>query len=280
MTVMFEYEAAGTPIHRMNPVTKMVMFFSITVLAGFYMDIRYKLPLLLVLLVLCFLAKLPFKRYLGLILVATLAVLITSSYRSVFMINPEYFKGVPVEFAMTQLFQITPEGTPLLGRTAVTFGSLMWMVSLPISTITVGLAMATLMHTTSQSEITQTLSASRLPAPAVFIIMVALRFIPEMIRQLMAIQTAQKLRGWNVKSRNPIKIAKGYMPLMVPVARYIVESVDRMTISAKNRAFGLRRSTGLVDLSFRPVDIILVVITLLLFFTCSYLLFAFNMGAL
>ncbi len=280
MSVMFEYEAASTPIHRLNPVTKMVMFFSITILAGFYMDIRYKLPLLLVLLVLCFLAKLPFKRYMGLILVATLAVLITSSYRSIFMINPDYFKAIPHGFAMTQVFQITPAGTPVLGRTAVTFGSLMWMVSLPVSAITVGLAMATLMHTTSQSEITQTLSAARLPTPVVFIIMVALRFIPEMIRQLTTIQTAQRLRGWNVKTRNPIKIAKGYMPLMVPIARYIVESVDRMTISSKNRAFGLRRSTGLVDLSFHPRDLIIAVATLLAFATCTYLLFAFNMGAL
>jgi energy-coupling factor transport system permease protein len=280
MSVMFEFEAANTPIHRLNPVTKMVIFFSITVLAGFYMDIRYKLPLLLLLICLCLVAKLPFKRYTGLILVATLAVLITSSYRSIFMINPDYFKSIPHDFAMTQLFQVTPVGTPIIGRTAVTFGSLMWMVSLPISTITVGLSMATLMHTTSQSEITQTLSASRLPAPAVFIIMVALRFIPEMIRQLQTIQTAQRLRGWNIKSRNPIKIAKGYMPLMVPIARYIVESVDRMTISSKNRAFGLRRSTGLVDLTLRPLDIFLVVCTCAAFITCTYLLFVFNMGAL
>ncbi len=280
MSVMFEFEAADTPIHRLNPVAKMILFFSITVLAGFYMDIRYKLPLLLVLICLCLVARLPFRRYAGLILVAMLAVLITSSYRSIFMTNPDYFKAIPHDFAMTQLFQITPEGTPLLGRTAVTFGSLMWMVSLPITTITVGLAMATLMHTTSQSEITQTLSASRLPAPVVFIVMVALRFIPEMIRQLITIQTAQRLRGWNVKSRNPIKIAKGYMPLMVPIARYIVESVDRMTISSKNRAFGLRRSTGLNDLSFRPVDIIVVIITLTVFITGTYLVFALNMGAL
>ncbi len=280
MSVMFEFEAANTPIHRLNPVAKMALFFSITVLAGFYMDIRYKLPLLLVLIVLCFIAKLPFKRYAGLILVATLAVLITSSYRSIFMTNPDYFKGIPHEFAMTQLFQITPEGTPILGRTAVTFGSLMWMVSLPISAITVGLAMATLMHTTSQSEITQTLSASHLPATVVFIIMVALRFIPEMIRQLQTIQTAQRLRGWNVKSHNPIKIVKGYMPLMVPIGRYIVESVDRMTISSKNRAFGLRRSTGLVDFSLRPRDKFVLIITLVIFATCTYLLFALNMGAL
>jgi energy-coupling factor transport system permease protein len=138
--------------------------------------------------------------------------------------------------------------------------------------------MASLVHTTSQSEMVQVLNSARLPSPAVFVIMVSLRFIPEMIRQLESIQVAQRLRGWDIDSRNPIKIAKGYFPLLVPMLRYIVDSVDRMTISSKNRAFGLRRATGLRDLTFSPADYVLVATTLLSFVSALYLLFVYKIG--
>ncbi len=280
MATMFEYEPLNTGIHRLNPVTKLVMFLSITFLSGFYLDPRLKIPVLIILIVICSLAKLPFRKYAGLLWVSLLAVLFTSSFRGIFMIKPGYFKAYPIDFVMTELFQITPPDFPIFGRTAVTYGALLWMSAFPLTTATVVLAMAALVHTTSQSEMIQVLNSARLPQPAVFVIMVALRFIPEMIRQLETIQTAQRLRGWHIESRNPIKIARGYFPLLIPTLRYIVASVDRMTISTKNRAFGLRPATGLRDLTFRGIDHSLIVIILGIFFIGLYMLFAHHIGNL
>jgi len=278
MATMFEYEPVESTIHSLNPVTKLVIFLSITFLSGFYLDPRYKVPLLILLLIICRMAKLPFKKYSGLLWIAVVAVIITSSFRAIFMIKPGYFQVYPIEFVMTELFQITPLDFPIFGRTAVTYGALLWLSAFPLTTATVVLAMASLVHTTSQSEMVQVMNSARLPSPAVFVIMVSLRFIPEMIRQLESIQIAQRLRGWDVDSRNPIKIAKGYFPLLVPMLRYIVDSVDRMTISSKNRAFGLRRATGLRDLTFSAVDYVLVFGTLTLFIAGLFLLFVFKVG--
>jgi energy-coupling factor transport system permease protein len=280
MATMFEYEPIDTPVHRLNPITKIVLFLSITFLSGFYLDPRLKIPLLLILIAICIYAKLPFQKYSGLLWVAVIAVIITSSYRAIFMVKPGYFRVFPTEFVMTELFQITPPDFPIFGRTAVTYGALLWLSAFPLTTATVVLAMAGLVHTTSQSEMVQVLYSAGLPSPAVFVVMVALRFIPEMIRQLESIQVAQRLRGWEVGSRNPIKIAKGYFPLLVPMLRYIVDSVDRMTISSKNRAFGRRRATGLRDLTFRFRDYLISGVTLTTFVIAIYLLFRYQIGNL
>jgi energy-coupling factor transport system permease protein len=280
MATMFEYEPKDTVIHRLNPVAKLTLFLGITFLSGFYLDPRLKIPILVLIIVICRVAKLPFKKYSGLLWVAVAAVLLTSSIRGIFMIKPGYFKAYPTEFVMTELFQITPPSFPVFGRTAVTYGALLWMSAFPLTTATVVLAMAGLVHTTSQSEMIQVLSSARLPGPAVFVIMVALRFIPEMIRQMETVQKAQQLRGWHVDSRNPIKIARGYFPLLVPMLRIIIEAVDRMTISTKSRAFGLRPATGLRDLTFKPKDYIVTTASLLVFIVAIYLLFKFQIGNL
>jgi energy-coupling factor transport system permease protein len=280
MATMFEYEPIETPIHRLNPITKIILFLSITFLSGFYLDPRLKIPLLILLVFICILARLPFKKYSGLLWVAVVAVLITSSFRAVFMIKPGYFRVFPAEFVMIELFQITPPDFPVFGRTAVTYGALLWLSAFPLTTATVVLAMAGLVHTTSQSEMVQVLYSAGLPSPAVFVIMVALRFIPEMIRQLESIQVAQRLRGWEIASRNPVKIARGYFPLLVPMLRYIIDSVDRMTISSKNRAFGRRRATGIRDLTFQGKDYLISGFTLTLFIAAIYFLFRYQVGNL
>ena len=280
MATMFEYEPLQTPIHRLNPITKIVLFLSITFLSGFYLDPRLKIPILILLIALCVIAKLPFKKYSGLLWVAIIAVLITSSFRAVFMIKPGYFRVYPTDFVMTELFQITPPDFPVFGRTAVTYGALLWLSAFPLTTATVVLAMAGLVHTTSQSEMVQVLYSAGLPSPAVFVIMVALRFIPEMIRQLESIQVAQRLRGWEIDSRNPVKIARGYFPLLVPMLRYIIDSVDRMTISSKNRAFGIRKATGIRDLTFQSKDYLISGATLAIFVVAIFFLFRYQVGNL
>ena len=280
MATMFEYEPLQTPIHRLNPITKIVLFLSITFLSGFYLDPRLKIPILILLIALCVIAKLPFKKYSGLLWVAIIAVLITSSFRAVFMIKPGYFRVYPIDFVMTELFQITPPDFPVFGRTAVTYGALLWLSAFPLTTATVVLAMAGLVHTTSQSEMVQVLYSAGLPSPAVFVIMVALRFIPEMIRQLESIQVAQRLRGWEIDSRNPVKIARGYFPLLVPMLRYIIDSVDRMTISSKNRAFGIRKATGIRDLTFQSKDYLISGATLAIFVVAIFFLFRYQVGNL
>ena len=181
---------------------------------------------------------------------------------------------------MTELFQITPPDFPIFGRTAVTYGALLWLSAFPLTTATVVLAMAGLVHTTSQSEMVQVLNSTGLPSPAVFVVMVALRFIPEMIRQLESIQVAQRLRGWEVNSRNPVKVARGYFPLLVPMLRYIIDSVDRMTIQLSNCAFGRRRATGLRDLTFQGKDYLISGVTLTTFVFAIFLLFRYQIGNL
>ncbi len=280
MATIFEYEPISSPIHRLNPITKTVLFFSIIFLSGFYLDPRYKLPLLVVSIILCKIANFPFQKYQGLLKVAVIAVLFASFFRGIFMVDPGYFKSFSADFVSTQLLEITPDTFPIFGRTAITFGTLLWMSAPPLTTATMVLAMACFMHTTSQSEFIQVLTTLRLPNPIVFAIMVALRFIPTMIRQMETIQIAQTLRGWQVKTKNPIKVIKGYLPLMAPITRYVVDSVDQMTISSKNRAFGVNRPTGLRDVTFQMQDYVINIAALTIFTTGLFLLFAYNMGTL
>ena len=77
-----------------------------------------------------------------------------------------------------------------------------------------------------------------------------------------------------------MKIARGYFPLLVPMLRYIIDSVDRMTISSKNRAFGIRKATGIRDLTFQSKDYLISGATLALFVVAIFFLFRYQVGNL
>ncbi|MEW6228771.1 MAG: energy-coupling factor transporter transmembrane component T [Bacillota bacterium] len=280
MSAPFEFEYRDTFVHRLNPLSKLLLFGFFLIIGGLYLDPKIKLPLLACLLVILRKAKLSLKPYKLIIVLAVVATVIGESYTAVFMVNPAYFKVYSPDWVSVEVLRLTPPDFPIFGATGITYGVLLYLLASCLTVVSVILAVAGLVHTTSLSDIVSVLVAIRMPFPVVFVSTVGLRFIPELTRQINVIRTAQSLRGWNAETRNPLKRVAMLRPLFVPIVRHVIKSIDVMTMSSKNRGFGLTRVTPVRSFDFTAVDYAVSAGSAALLIAGLYGLFACNLGML
>lgn len=278
--MLFQYEYHDTVIHRLNPLSKLLLFGSFLTLAGIYLDPRTKIPMLILLFAILKLARLSVKPYVGILVIVSLGVMVGQSYTAVLMLDPNYFKTYPHEWVSTVILQLTPAGFPVFGRAAITYGALLYLLSFPLQEIPVILSVAGLLYTTSLSEIVSSLSKLKVPFPVIFVTTVALRFIPEIVDNIRLTMRAQSLRGWTAETRNPFKRVALLRPLLVPLTRNVVRSVDILSMSSKNRAFGLGRVTATTTFAFKRSDYLVSAFAVVLMVLAIYATFAWNIGAL
>lgn len=276
----FQYQGLSTPVHQLHALAKFSILVTLSLLAGFILDPRYKIPLLALIMVYGLLARLPWRDYVRLLVLITVTFLLANAISSIFIVNPSLFKVYPQQWAGTVLFQITPASFPVLGKIAITNGGLLWLSTLPLTAIAVVLLVAVHIHTTSLNETVQALSALKAPFPVVYITMVALRFTPEVRNQFTLIHRAQTLRGWRVNTRNPIKVIRLYSPLLVPLVRNTIKSIDITTMSTQNRAFGLGKVTNMYEGKLSTLNWLVIIGSWLFFAAMMILIFGFNVGNL
>ncbi len=277
---LFAYQDLKTPIHRLNALTKWSILITLTLLAGFILDPRYKIPLGIIIIAYAFLAKLNFRAYKGLILLILVSLLLANLLSVFFIVNENMFKVYDKVWASTTVFQITNASFPIFGRMALTYGGILWLLQGALTGVFVVILLAAHIQSTSLNETVQVLSALKAPFPVIYITMVALRFTPELGAQFTLVHRAQTLRGWRVNTRNPIKIVKLYTPLMFPVIRYVIKSIDITTMSTQNRAFGLGPVTNVTASKLLTVDKALIIFSWAAFAVMMVLILKFNIGNL
>jgi energy-coupling factor transporter transmembrane protein EcfT len=277
---LFTYQDLKTPIHRLNALTKFSIMITLTLLAGFILDPRYKIPLGLIIVAYALLAKLNFRAYRGLITLVLVSLLLANLISLLFIVNANMFKVYNQVWASTTVFQLTPASFPIFGRMALTYGGILWLVQGALTGVFVVILLAAHIQSTSLNETVQALSALKAPFPVIYITMVALRFTPELAAQFNLVHRAQTLRGWRVNTRNPIKIVKLYAPLLFPVIRYVIKSIDITTMSTQNRAFGLGPVTNVSASNLSGVDKALIIFSWIAFALMMVLILKFNIGNL
>jgi len=276
---IFQYQAYESPIHRMHPILKVAFLGMASLMLGYLADPLWKLPMLILVFVVAWLAKLPFREYWKLFVFISIMMLVATGYQALFLVNPDYFKVYPRELVSRVLFNVTPVGFPILGHTALTVGSLIWLARLPLTAVTGSLLLATFIHATTLNDVLQVMSELHVPFPGIYIAMVAFRITPDLAKQMSIIHTAQKLRGWAApKTRNPIKKIRAVVPLLIPLARYTIKCVDVITLSVQNRGFGAGPVTGMKPLSLKTADKVALFAGVAVFVVMMYGIFRLNWG--
>jgi len=256
--VLFEYEYRDTFLHKMNPLSKLIMITCLSLLATVYWDVRFILPITIVSFLIAWNAKVPISWIKLLVTLWVLSIWIRLS-QAIFM-APEFFKVLSPEIVTKTVIEITPEGFPIIGHTALTYGSLYYLAAIiskaPVAW-TIGL---TVVYTTPLNDILEILRSLRVPPKLVFIVMAAWRFLPVMIRNIENVVKAQRLRGWKVKSRNPSKLVKQVLPFTKPFASQFAAAIDTISISAELRCFGVGKVSSIKRLKYSAYDKILIII--------------------
>lgn len=277
MSEMMGYQEKGTFFHGgLHTLTKMVVFLTVTILAGLWLDARYLAPLLLLGLAFNYVAKTPKKWFL--VMLTALALTMLPTLRStVGQADPEYYKVLDPVWAATNVATINTRILGL-GTLGFTYGSLMWLAGRLLRFATVVTWALLFISTTPMFDIANTLYALKVPQPIVFVLQMTYRFIPYMATVMNQIQDAQKLRGWNLRTWNIAKLFRRSIPLANPIIRRAAMVVDQVTIATQIRGFGSGQITPLQDLTLQLRDKIIIILTLLFFATSILALIFFRAG--
>lgn len=263
MEGLFTYREGKGFLHtRLHPLTKMVAFLSVMILAGMWLDVRFLLPLFFIGVVLAVMAGVPSRAFMFIVIALALTWYPTLR-ATVAQANPEYFKVLDQDWAATSVLTVNIRFLAL-GRLGLTYGSLYWLAGRIVRFATVVIWGIVMLYTTPISEIANTLYALKVPSSVVFVIQITYKFIPFMSKIISQIQSAQRLRGWHLRTLNPVKLFKRSLPMANPLMRRTAVIVDQVTIATQIRGFGSGQVTPLRDLTLSGLDKVLIVFFILL----------------
>ena len=219
-----QYFPGTTPIHRLDPRTKLVMV--IVYIAALFLAKNvwgYVLMLAFLSLVIA-LSKIHLKVIFNGLRPLLLIILLTA------FLNLFYSEGEPlVQF---WIFKITKNGI---------YNAVFMM--LRITMLVAGTFMLT--YTTSPISLTDGLETllsplSKIGAPVHELSMmmcIALRFIPTLIEETDKIMSAQKARGADIESGNLIRRAKAMIPILVPLFISAFRRADELATAMECRCY-------------------------------------------
>lgn len=246
------YTHRSTLLHRLHPASKAAWILSMGVLLSIYFD---PLPLA-VLFLLCLpffiLGQIPWRRWSKTLGVVLLLGMVGYFVMSLWLDRPGVFTRYPDLMSLT-LWRIAGQSF-FLGPMAVTVGGLIYTAGQTLRSLTLVLMVAVFVYSTRPNDLVYLLNKARLPPKLVFIVMVAYRFFPHIFHKLSIVTAAQRLRGWELTSRNPVRLARQFLPVTIPIFTEIVRLADYTTWAVESRAYGTGRFTLHHDLPMTPRD--------------------------
>lgn len=256
-----QYYPAKSPVHSLDPRSKIIisMLFMIAVFA---VDDIWRIFAFAVLVVVSILAaRIPM-------------VYIVRSTRGVFFILAVTM--------LVHLFFTNGEVMFGFGPVAATYQGLQGGVLMSVRLLLVVWLTSLLALTTSPARLTDgieyllsPLQKIKVPAHELALMMtIALRFIPTLINEADKVMKAQMARGASFDARNPLKRAKSYIPLLIPLFVGSIRRADELAIAMEARCYqGGRGRVRLEVLSMSPADWLILII-----FSLSVLLIIIRFG--
>ena len=269
MPVIFEYEPKDTIIHRLNPVTKLVMIVCFFAVISVYWDLRYLVIVALAAAILYIISKTPKKWLLLSIPFATYRFL-ESMILGITLADPKYYKVIPPELAGKVLLK--------LGPLTLVYGGFVWSLADIFKIVITMMLTFMFIYTTSLNDLIKSLIVLRVPYKIVYVLVVALRFVPDLWREIRLTSLAQSLRGWKLKTRNPVKLAKMSAPIVNPFTRKLVGYVDTVTLTVQVRGFGAGKIKYPWKLEFKLADWIIIILSIILAGIALYLMMVYGIG--
>jgi energy-coupling factor transport system permease protein len=197
---------------------------------------------------------------------------------SLWLSRPGVFSRYPDLMGIT-LWRIAGEEF-FLGPMALTVGGLVYTAGQTLRSLTLVFMIAVFIYSTRPNDLVYLLSKARLPAKLVFIVMVAYRFFPHIFHKLSTVIAAQKLRGWELNSRNPIRLARQYLPVTIPVFTEIVRLADHTTWAVESRAYGTGRFTLQRELRMTRTDWLFSILWIIVMIVFLWLYLRHGVGPL
>ncbi len=128
-----------------------------------------------------------------------------------------------------------------LGPLTVTVASLWQAVGMSVRIVGLSLGLSLLLWTTTPGDMVAGLTRLGVPFELGFPAVMALQYVTTFQRIFYQILEAQQSRGLTLSRGNPIKAARAYVPVIVPLIIVALRSVDTLTLALQSRGFGAGR---------------------------------------
>ena len=279
MPVMFEYAPRNTPIHRMNPLAKTIMLVCMFTLISLYWDLRYLAILALIAAIIYIVSKTPPKWMLLSIPFGAYRFIEASILG---LTQSEEAFAVLGELAGKVLFQLGPYYIfgYQIGPLTLIYGGFHWALAYIFRIVIVMALTFTFIYSTSLNDLIKSLTCIKMPSQVIYILIVALKFVPEIWREFYLTSLAQSLRGWKLKTKNPVKLFKMAAPIVNPFTRRIISYVDRLSLTVQIRGFGATKVKYPWKIHFSVFDWAISILSVVGTAYALYLLFMFGMGTI
>ena len=232
MTELFQYVPGNSPLHRMNPITKLVLTLCVCI-AAFLTDNLFVLLFLLFFdLMIGVVAGVPRKAF--------------SIFRGLVKVSLFLFvlQALFVRRGNRLFWIITDEG-------------LLTAAGVVLRLIVVCLPLTLVLSVTQVSDISGAMvKILHVPYAYAFTFTTAIRFIPQFMEEMSGIMEAQTARGVEFDTENVFKKLGMLLPLCAPLLISSVRKTGETATAAEVRGFALRRpDSGYKDYGFGPVDL-------------------------
>jgi energy-coupling factor transport system permease protein len=242
-----EYIPGKTIIHKMDPRTRIIWAFTIIFVSGLFTDPIFLTLTLLSIYTVSIIAKIPMKK------IWSLYKPLVFVYLLYFILNIIWFRE---DIVLLSIFKDT---------FVITLGGLIYTMGVLIRFTCMITVVRVLTLITSTSEVVLALVKFKLPKEICMAIGLGLSYVNVLINQTRTIMDAQMARGWSFEYRNPIKLAKAYLPLLLPTI--FISMYRGMQIAAAIESKGYEnvpRRTYRKELKFTNLDYAFVGICLFL----------------
>ena len=232
MTDLFQYTPGTSPLHRMNPITKIVLTLCVCV-AAFLTDNLFVLLFLLL-----------FDLLIG---------VVGRVERKAFSIFKGLFKVSLFLFVLQAL--LVRRGNRLF--LFVTDEGLLTAAAVVLRLLVVCLPLALVLAVTRVSDISGALvQVLHVPYAYAFTLTTAIRFIPQFMEEMSGIMEAQTARGVEFDSKNFFKKLGMLLPLCAPLLISSIRRTQATATAAEVRGFALRDArSGYRQYRFGAVDL-------------------------
>lgn len=225
-----EYIDVSSPLHRMDPRTKLLVFVTLTTyLVCFEHPLWALLPAAMV------------------VVIVRVAKVQRNVYRLRFLLLMLSVSGLVLWTLFTQ------GETPLVGPIAVE--SIMYASSRVLLIAATIMAGVVFVSTTRTEELVFGLVKLGVPYRVGFAISTALRLAPLMILNTVTITQAQRSRGLDLETGNALTRVRKFVPVLVPVFVSSIRHIDTLSMALEARGFGfLPTRESFLELHLRPID--------------------------
>ncbi len=213
-------------LHRLNPIPKIVLVLGLLVLSIYvFQSIAYLLILLAFTIVLVTAAH-QLKRWWGTMKMAMVVALVIGLLDYVFL------------------------------------GNALFSVAMGLRFMVVVSAFSVFSLTTAPEDVAGVMLTAGFPYALTVAFMMSIRFLPLLAQEAQNIIDAQSARGFDMSTRNPIKMVKNYVPILVPLIVISLMKADSAGQALETRGFGYTKDvTSYNDVRPSAVDLVLVIIT-------------------